>query len=227
MDVDFFLKERTKFIREYYATAVTPFETIISKIENCEEPYVPPYSEDGEPPFLAEWSDADASIQIVGRTCVSMLSESLKMYLQTWEGLLRLRCQPALSSIFKKQGFFAGYKECFRQAAGLDWENCPADLAVIEQIILARNVSAHHNGNISSMSVRYTRIDREKFENPLFLHDHEKRALDEDQKAVFNFLGSELIITKETFYEALQQVEALVEWMEPKLQEARWRPRKE
>src|SRR5450830_439688 len=28
MNVDFFLKERTRFIREYYATAITPFETV-------------------------------------------------------------------------------------------------------------------------------------------------------------------------------------------------------
>jgi hypothetical protein len=92
MDVGWFLKERTKFIRHYYAVAAEPFEAIKSKIEKGEEPYEPPYSEDGEPPFLEEWSDAETCIQVIGRTCVTMLSESLKLYFQTWEELLDLRC---------------------------------------------------------------------------------------------------------------------------------------
>jgi hypothetical protein len=57
MDVDWFLKERTKFIRQYYAVAIIPFETIRSQIENGVEPYEPPYSEDGEPPFQVELAE--------------------------------------------------------------------------------------------------------------------------------------------------------------------------
>ena len=226
MDVGWFLKERTKFIRQYHAVAITPFETIKSQIENGEAPYEPPYSEDGEPPFQVEWSDADTSVQVVGRACVTMLSESVKLYFQTWEELLSVKRQPALAAIFKKQGFAAGYKECFRQQAELNWDECPADLSIIEQIVLARNIAAHHNGHLGSMSVRYPREVREKLESPLFLHDYEKRALDEDQKSVFTFLGSELVVTKETLDEAVQHVELLVDWMEPKLQEIRWRPRR-
>jgi hypothetical protein len=224
MDVDWFLKQRTKFIRQYYAMAITPFETIKSQIENREEPYEPPYSEDGEPPFQVEWSDADTSVQVVGRTCVTMLSESVKLYFQTWEELLGVKCQPALAPSFKKQGFVAGYKECFRQVADLNWDECPADLSIIEEIALARNVAAHHNGYLGNMSVHYPKEVREKLENPLFLHDYEKRALDEDQKSVFTFLGSELVIARETLDEAVRHVELLVDWMEPKLQEVRWRP---
>ncbi len=138
MDVDWFLKERTKFIRQYYAVAITPFNAINSQIENGEEPYAPPYSEDGEPPFQVEWSDARASIQVVGRACITMLSETVKLYFQTWEELLGVRCQHALAQLFKKQGFVAGYKECFRQVAELKWDECPADLAIIEEVALAR-----------------------------------------------------------------------------------------
>lgn len=36
MDVDWFLKERTRFIYWYYETAVIPFATIKRKIENGE-----------------------------------------------------------------------------------------------------------------------------------------------------------------------------------------------
>ena len=65
MDVDWFLKERTKFIRQYYALAIAPFETIISQIENGEEPYQPPYSDDGEPPFQAESRSALATLRLL------------------------------------------------------------------------------------------------------------------------------------------------------------------
>jgi hypothetical protein len=207
MDVGYFLKERTKFIREYYAVAVMPFENIKSKIESGEQPWEPPYSEDGEPPFQVEWSDADTSVQVVGCTCVTMLSESMKLYFQTWEELLGVKCQRALAPLFKMQGFLAGYKECFREEAELNWDECPADLSIVEQIVLARNVAAHHNGHLGSMSVRYPREVREKLKSPLFLHDYEKIALDEDQKSVFTFLRSELIITKATLDEALLHVE--------------------
>ena len=60
MDVLFFLKERTKFIRYFYETAGEPFRETIRKIEADEAPFDdPPYSEDGEPPFLEEWTEAD------------------------------------------------------------------------------------------------------------------------------------------------------------------------
>ena len=65
---------------------------------------------------------------------------------------------------------------------------------------------------------------RANLENPLFLHDYEKRALDEDKKSVLTFLGSQLVITRETLDEAVRQVELMVDWMEPKLQEVRFRP---
>jgi hypothetical protein len=127
-----------------------------------------------------------------------------------------------LASLFKKQGFLAGYKECFQQVADLNWAECLADLSVIEQVILARNVTAHHNSNIGSLSVRYPKEVRQKLESPLFLHDHEKRAFDEDQRAVFTILGSELVITKDTLDEAVRHVELMVDWIEPKLKEVRW-----
>ena len=55
MQIDNFLKNRTQFIRYFYDHAVSPFKGILIAIEKEEEPYVPPYSEDPEPPFLEEW----------------------------------------------------------------------------------------------------------------------------------------------------------------------------
>jgi hypothetical protein len=116
--------------------------------------------------------------------------------------------------------------ECFRQAAGLNWEECPADLSIIEQVVLARNMSAHHNGDIGFMSVRYPKEIRLKIEKPLFLHEHEKTVIGREDEAVFTFLGSELIITQDSLAEAVRHIELLVDWMEPQLQEVRWRPKR-
>lgn len=62
MDVLYFLKERTRFIRYFYETACQPFRETMRKIEAGEEPFEPPYSEDGEPPFLTEWLEADTAL---------------------------------------------------------------------------------------------------------------------------------------------------------------------
>ena len=85
MDILFFLKRRTEFIRHFYDTASEPFRETLRKIEAGEIPFEPPYSEDGEPAFQLEWSEAHESLTILGRTCVSMLSASLQLYFKTWE----------------------------------------------------------------------------------------------------------------------------------------------
>ncbi len=55
MEVLFFLKERTKFIRHFYETAGESFRETKRQIEAGEPPFDnPPYSEDGEPPYLEE-----------------------------------------------------------------------------------------------------------------------------------------------------------------------------
>ncbi len=51
MDVDFFFKRRTDFIRKFYDEAVGPFLRTQKLIEAEEEPYVPPCNEDSEPPI--------------------------------------------------------------------------------------------------------------------------------------------------------------------------------
>jgi hypothetical protein len=71
MDVLYFLKERTRLIRDYYEHAARPFGEIIRKIEAEEEPYIPPSSEDPEPAFLSEWIEADELLEVTGRCCIS------------------------------------------------------------------------------------------------------------------------------------------------------------
>jgi hypothetical protein len=145
MNVDFFFKRRTEFIRKFYDEAVQPFLQTQKLIEAEEEPY-PPYSEDGDPPFLEEWIEVDTSIQIVGRTAISLLSESLKVYFVQWDKLLAIRSK-YFADEFKKKGYWSSYRRCLAAAYAIDWTKCPADTEIIEQIALARNLSQHAGKN--------------------------------------------------------------------------------
>ncbi len=86
MDVLYFLKARTKFIRHFFEAAGKPFRETLRRIETGEAPFDdPPYSEDGEPPFMEEWSEASTALDVLGRSCLSMLSASLQLYFKTLE----------------------------------------------------------------------------------------------------------------------------------------------
>jgi hypothetical protein len=219
MDVDFFFKLRTNFIRKFYEEAARPFLQTQRLIEEEKEPYVPPYREDSEPPFLEEWKDADTSIQIVGRTAISLLSESLKVYFMQWDTLLGKKCSSKYLEAEFKKGYLRGYRRCFAAAYAIDWTKCPADLEIIEQISLARNQS-QHAGKISTLSISHPRNLREKFPNPIFVKEYEK-YLDEDQLAALSWLGPDLVIARDALLEAIRQAELLVDWLEPQLQRVR------
>ena len=49
MDVYYFFNSHVEFIQQFYTTASAPYVERKRKIEANEEPFVPPYSEDGEP----------------------------------------------------------------------------------------------------------------------------------------------------------------------------------
>jgi hypothetical protein len=222
MDVVFFFKRRTNFIRKFYDEAVRPFLQTQKLIEAEEEPYVPPYSEDAEPPFLEEWIEADTSIQVVGRTAISLLSESLKVYFIQWDKLLGIQCSKYFEDDFKKKGYWSGYRRCFAAAYAIDWTKCPADSEIIERIALARNLS-QHAGRITQLSIRHPRDLRGRFPKPIFVNDYEKN-LGDDELAALSWLGSDLVIARDALLEAIRQAELLVDWLEPQLQRDRWGP---
>jgi len=137
MDVLFFLKDRTRLFHQFYEHGAIPFNELIRKIEAEEESYLPPCSEDGEPPYISEWIDADEVREVIGRCCLSILSASLQRYFRTWERNLRLNCGKAFKAEFKNEGIVVGYRACLALCGGIDWSESPADLEIIEQVVLA------------------------------------------------------------------------------------------
>ena len=133
MQFEAFLKLRTTFIRYFYETSVKPFNEIKTAIENEEEPYIPPYSEDGDPPFIAEWMDAEQGVDTLGHACISMLSSSLQLFLKAWVNRLEKAKGMKFNANFKKKGWFEGYKQIFTQME-LPLSKCLVAFDVIEQV---------------------------------------------------------------------------------------------
>jgi hypothetical protein len=77
--MDILTSSPSGFIRYLYTTASDAFLIIIKrKIEVGEEPYIPPYSEDAEPPFLDEWLEAIRhSTCLVTRPCRCLQAHSI------------------------------------------------------------------------------------------------------------------------------------------------------
>lgn len=220
MEVLYFLKERTAFIRWYYDALTAPLIEDQRKIEAGEEPYEPPYfdpdtDDSSEPPFMEEWTRDRTAIALVGAACVSMLSESLKVYFAFWEKELGYDFGKPLRAEFKK-GFVNGYRVGFGHILQTDWSDCPADFGVLEQIALARN-SSQHAGRIESMSPSHDPKTREKYTSPLFVSEREAGVLSAEDAEEMLWFNPQLIVSPDTLSEAIRQVELLGEWMEERL----------
>jgi hypothetical protein len=213
MDAVHFLKNRTNFIRFYYDAAATPFDEIKHAIDNKLPPFdSPPYSEDPEPPFLDEWIDAGTGVQVLGLSCVSLLSDTLKLYFQAIQHRVI-----GFSFADEKAAFKCGFIDAYLAALGeileTDWSDCPADLAVIEQIVLARN-RGQHGGDLRCFDVSHDNKMLEKHPNPFFASEEEWKRWSADGKCLSTFLMPAIDVTRDKLFAALKEVESLADFIE-------------
>ena len=222
MDILYFFKERTQFIRYFYNTAGMSFNETKRKIENEETPFDnPPYSEDGVPPYLEQWIEADEALVILGRTCLSMLSSSLELYFRAWEKELGIVWTSGeRKREINKKGFLQVYRNCFEKMLGISWEHCPADLEIIEQITLARNRDQHPDG-ITSMRVKHTEYDLKKYPRPFFMSEADRNIQDDLEIDLGIWLVPTVHVSRDTLYRALAETEMLTDWLEEYLFAAR------
>lgn len=220
MDVLAFLKDRMQFIRGFYETAGEPFCETIRKIEAGEPPFEPPYSEDGEPPFLSEWIEADTAFDVLGRACVSMVAASLKLYFETWEGQLGVVWEKGERKKAFKNGFLQGYKKCFADVLQLSWDDCPADLEILEQVTLARNRDQHPD-SITRIGVNHTPSDRHKYPR-LFFARAERRMYDDPDMTGISWMNPSVRVSRDSLLTGIEEVEKLAEWLEPKILAVRY-----
>ena len=219
MDIEHFLKSRTSFIRYFYENAVRPFNDIKIAIKNEQEPYIPPYSVNGEPPFIEEWMDAEQGVETVGHACISMLSSSLHLFLKSWVARLENAHGMKFNANFKK-GWFNGYKQIFNELE-LPLSQCGANLYVVEQITLARN-RVQHPEELAQLGVYHSENDLKKFPKPFFAHETElKMASRDGDDSVTWWLKPSVKSSKEKIFEAINQVELLCAWLEQEYWKAR------
>ena len=212
MDIEYFLNQRTSFVRYYYDNAALPFMNIIEAIDKGIEPYVPPYSEDPEPPFLKEWLDAQTALDMVGQTALSMLSSSVHLFLNEWVRQIENNHGVEITVNFKKPGGLLECNEIFSKL-GLKPKECESNLKVIEQILLARN-RAQHPEQLTSMRIEYTKKDLDKYPKPFFARQSELDLCSEDEDINSWLLSPAVTPTKENIYEAISQVELFCSWLD-------------
>ncbi|RWF91518.1 MAG: hypothetical protein EOQ45_25495 [Mesorhizobium sp.] len=226
MDAAFFLRRRTRFIRWYYATGVGPFREIQRKIDAQESPYDEPPSsfdpEDGQPAFLEEWIEADEAAQVAGRSAISLLSDSLKLYFKALEQQLEFRLSAEDKATAKKEGFLAAYRGALGGVVETDWTNCPVRFDVIEQIVLARN-RAQHGEHLSILSARHDPKTLTKHRNLIFASEGELTMWVDEGADPDTWLAPRLEVTEENLGAAITEVEKLADWIEERIPDVRAR----
>jgi len=212
MDIEHFLKLRINFIKYFYETSVVPFENIKSLIDAGKEPYSPKYGyEESEPSFLLEWEEAVTGINTISQTCLSLLSSSFLLFMESY--FVRLKQTHTKNiKLNPKKGKFNGYKMALENL-GYSFKKCGVDLGIIEQITLARN-RVQHPGEISDLRVSHAKSDLEKYPNPYFINEYEsKMSLDENGDISWWYPPS-VEPNKEKIFFAILTVEKFVSWLE-------------
>jgi len=216
VDVGYFLRDRIAFIRQFFDAASLPFSEKKRKIEAGEEPFVTPYREDGEPPFLDEWLEADESLQVVGYSCISMLAAAFHLYLKTWEAMLGVSDGNSFKAEFKV-GWFNGYKAYFAARLGVDFAKAPSDLEILEEIVLARNRIQHPN-DIVSPRMSYLPSDLKKLPHVFFVNEAERGLFsDVDDTEKSWLIPPSVHVTEEKLMAAIIEIEKFSGWLEGEL----------
>lgn len=215
-----FLRYRADFIRNYYDTAAEPFETIKRKIEAEEPPYVPPYFEDGEPPFLEEFDNADTALNVLGQSCVSLLSDTLKLFFEDWSStVVRFELDDRERPILKKEGFVAAYRAALGEIYQTDWSDCPVRFDVIEQVVLARNRS-QHGGSLMTLRVTHDPRTLDRHPRPHFARPEEAKAWTGGDGPWSRYVAPAVSVSRASLFSAIDEIEALADWLDAEVHRA-------
>ena len=219
MDVHYFLIKRLNFVRQFYVTASMPYLERKRKIEAEEEPFVPPYSEDGEPAFLEEWLEADESLHVLAYSCISMLAAALHLYFKAW---VKESGVPTDEQQFKrvkgKQGWLAAYMKHFLQRFNINIGGTSINLRLFKEVVLARNL-VEHPESITSLRPHFSGDDLRKLKHPFFVDEREAELLahaEEGERAWF--IPPTLHVTHAQLLDVTSEIERFAEWFEAEIE---------
>ena len=173
-------KSRLEFLRHYYDAASAPFQETKANIERRVTPYAWPTGyEDAEPPYLFEWQQAEDSLDFLGQSVASHLSGTLVLYIDCWvaeliqatgsDQLTKLGVGLPSDTQYKKasrSGLLNGYR-AYCERLDVDWGKCPADLGLLEELVLARN-EAQHPKDLRTIRVKQSPDVEKRIRRPYF-----------------------------------------------------------
>ena len=219
MDIRYFLDGRIAFIRQFYATASEAYVERKRKIEAHEKPFVPPYSEDGEPPFLDEWLEADESLHVLAYSCISMLAAALHLYLESWVKQSGVVVDESLKkSVFKHKGWFAGYDAHFTKQFNVAFKTGPSNLKLLEEVVLVRN-RIEHPPTITDQKTQYSASDLKQLRHPFFVDKTEMALLGySEEEEVSQFMLPTVHVTEAQLLAAAAEVERFSAWFDPAIE---------
>lgn len=213
MDIKRYSEHRTAFIRMYYCEARQAFVAVQTAIDNEEAPFDKPPAgfdpEYGEPAYLTQWLEAEMAINVLGYSCVSMLSNSLKIAFKNMEELFRFQPGSETKRLMSKEGFVAGYKVSLSEVLDTDWSDCDADFAIIEQVVQTRNIT-QHTDDASGFEAYYTEASLRKHPRPIFVAPG--RA-DTEENGGETWFGARIEVTAHDLFRAIDEVDKLIAYI--------------
>jgi hypothetical protein len=214
MEILWFLKQRTAFVRQLYNTSSEPYNLRKKLIESQSAPYIPRSSDKHEPDFISEWTEADDSLHVLACSCISIISVTLNSYFKAWEikSTIKLPKDKKFTN-----GWLHGYLDHFSTTIGIDTSECPANLSLLEEIILVRN-RVQHEELITQIRPNFFKSDLNKIATPVFVTDWERNlAANEKKDEVGLFWIPTIDISSEKLMQAITEVEIFAEWFDQQM----------
>jgi hypothetical protein len=168
------LEGNLRFLRNFYETTTLPFLEIKRKTEVGEPPYVPTRPPEDEPPFLAEWLDANDALRLQEQVCLSLLQRSFRDFLDV---TMQQHPQYQINKPTGKGNWFEKAKKWFLDVLSIDWSRAGVNLTRLEEMSLARNSIQHGSGerfDYHQILKRQNKDYHSRFPDAFFVDEFEK-----------------------------------------------------
>jgi hypothetical protein len=203
MDLVHFLKEKLHVADYLYESAAPLFEEIHRKIGEHEPPYL--YTGDPEDycgdEFYTEWSDAENALAALGASCLAIVQQAVHAYMKAW--VLEIGGKNLWEAKLPGNGWF-GKCRYILQVAQIELQPCAAEIAIIEQGILARNDFIHNDDLLDEMTMQSEQHKR-KYPKTIFADPRCATELTD---------WTPLRVTRESLKEAADAVGRLCEYVD-------------
>lgn len=203
------LLDKTNFIRRFYDTAGAPFMETIRKIDTHEEPFNHFNVEDAEPPFLAEWLDADESLNILGKSCLCLLQNAFLNYLDGFIEAYAPQNDGVSLAMVGGNNWFEKRRRLFLQAYNIDWAASPVDVGTLEEINFARN-DIQRGGAFYDMEHRQNDDYFTRFPASIFADEWERQILLADGGG----RHPRIAVTKDNLFVAIKAIEDFCSYLD-------------